>query len=109
MIGCAASMSSRAACGVRWRGPGTRLPPGRRGGARRREKIPARSLVRIALTPVLPIVYTGAIARSVAQRRYHTGRALASAPYIVGFLGVRAVAEVVGYFAGVGDSPSRFD
>jgi hypothetical protein len=75
----------------------------------RREKISPRSLLRIALTPVLPIAYSAAIARSVAQRRYHTGRALASAPYIVGFLGVRAVAEVVGYVAGVGDSASRFD
>ena len=81
----------------------------RAGAAMRREKITARSLLRIALTPVLPIVYTGAIARSVAQRRYYPGRALASAPYIVGFLGVRAVAEVVGYVAGVGDSASRFD
>ena len=81
----------------------------RAGAAMRRERISPRSLVRIALTPVLPIVYSVAIARSVAQRRYHPGRAVASAPYIVGFLGVRAVAEVVGYVAGVGDSASRFD
>ena len=81
----------------------------RAGAAMRRERVSPRSLLRIALTPVLPIVYSAAIARSVAQRRYHTGRAIACAPYIVGFLGVRAVAEVVGYVAGVGDSASRFD
>lgn len=81
----------------------------RAGAAMRRERISARSLLRIAATPVLPIAYTAAIARSVAQRRYHPGRALLSAPYIVGLLAVRAVAEVVGYVAGVGDSANRFD
>lgn len=81
----------------------------RAGAAMRRERLTPRSVLRIALTPVLPIVYTAAIARQVAARRYHRGRALASAPYIVGFLGVRAVAEVVGYVAGMGDSANRFD
>ena len=81
----------------------------RAGAAMRRARLSPRMLLRIALTPVLPIVYTAAIARSVAQRRYHPWRALASAPYIVGFLGVRAVAEVVGYVAGIGDSGNRFD
>jgi hypothetical protein len=81
----------------------------RAGAAMRRAKLSPRQVVRIALTPVLPIAYSAAIARQVATRRYHRGRALASAPYIVGFLGVRAVAEVVGYIAGVGDSASKFD
>ena len=75
----------------------------------RRAKPTPRSLLRIALTPALPIVYSAAIGRQVLARRYYRGRALASAPYIVGFLGVRVVAEVVGYVAGVGDSASRFD
>lgn len=81
----------------------------RAGAAMRRAKLTPRQVVRIALTPVLPLVYSAAIARQVAARRYHPGRALASAPYIVGFLGIRAVAEVVGYVAGVGDSASKFD
>lgn len=81
----------------------------RAGAAMRRARLTPRSLLRIALTPVLPVVYTGVIARQVAARRYHRGRALASAPYIVGFLGLRAIAEVVGYVAGAGDSASRFD
>ncbi|MEA2678106.1 MAG: hypothetical protein QOJ81_2247 [Chloroflexota bacterium] len=81
----------------------------RAGAAMRREKLTPRSLLRIALTPVLPVVYTAVIARQVAARRYHRGRALAAAPYIVGFLGVRVVAELVGYVAGVGDSASGFD
>jgi len=75
----------------------------------RRAKLSPRMALRVALTPVLPIVYSAAIARSVAQRRYHPGRAIAAAPYIVGFLGVRAVAEVVGYVAGIGDSARKFD
>ena len=81
----------------------------RAGAAMRRENLTPLLLLRIALTPVLPIVYTAAIARQVTARRYHRGRALASAPYIVGFLGVRVVAELVGYVAGVGDSASRFE
>jgi hypothetical protein len=81
----------------------------RAGAAMRRVKLTPRSLLRIALTPVLPIWYTAAIGRQVAVRRYHRGRAIASAPYIVGFLGVRVVAEVVGYVAGIGDSANRFD
>ena len=75
----------------------------------RRRKLTPRMVLRIALTPVLPIVYSGAIAKQVAQRRYFTGKAVASAPYMVGFLVVRAVAEVVGYVAGMGDSANRFD
>jgi hypothetical protein len=58
---------------------------------------------------VLPIVYSAAIARQVAARRYYTGRAIASAPWMLGFLAVRAVAELVGYVAGIGDSASKFD
>jgi hypothetical protein len=81
----------------------------RAGAAMRRARITPTSLLRIALTPVLPIAYSAAIARSVAKRRYHTRAAIESAPYIVGFLSVRAVAEVVGYVAGVGDSANRFD
>jgi hypothetical protein len=81
----------------------------RAGAAMRRVGLTPRSILRIALTPVLPIWYTAAIGRQVAVRRYHRGRALASAPYIVGLLGVRVVAEVVGYVAGMGDSANRFD
>ncbi len=81
----------------------------RAGAAMRRAKLTPRSALRIALTPVLPIVYSAAIARQVAARRYETRRAILAAPYIVGFLGLRAVAEVVGYVAGVGDSASKFD
>lgn len=81
----------------------------RSGAAMRRQSLSPRQVVRIALTPVLPIVYSGAIAKQVAVRRYHTGRAILSAPYIVAFLGLRAVAEVVGYVAGAGDSASKFD
>jgi hypothetical protein len=81
----------------------------RAGAAMRREKLTPRQAVRIALTPVLPIWYSAAIARQVIARRYHRRDALASAPYIVGFLGIRAVAEVVGYVAGMGDSGNRFD
>ena len=81
----------------------------RAGAAMRRAKLSPRMILRIALTPVLPLVYSAAIVRSVAERRYHPWRALASAPYIVVFLGVRAAAEVVGYVAGIGDSANRFD
>ena len=81
----------------------------RAGAAMRRQELTPRSMLRIALTPVLPIVYSAAIARQVAARRYNTSRAILAAPYIVGFLGIRAVAEVVGYVAGVGDSASKFD
>lgn len=81
----------------------------RAGAAMRREKLTPRSLLRIALTPVLPIVYTAVIVRQVLARRYHRGHALAAGPYIVGLLGVRTVAEVVGYVAGMGDSADRFD
>ncbi|MGH7634587.1 MAG: hypothetical protein ACRENC_12705, partial [Gemmatimonadaceae bacterium] len=81
----------------------------RAGAAMRRAKLTPQQVVRIVLTPVLPIVYSAVIARQVAARRYHRGRALASAPYIVGFLSVRAVAELVGYVAGMGDSANRFD
>jgi hypothetical protein len=81
----------------------------RAGAAMRRQKLTPRMLLRIALTPVLPIVYSGVIAKQVAQRRYFTGKAVGSAPYMVGFLVVRAVAEVVGYVAGMGDSANRFD
>ena len=81
----------------------------RAAAAMRREKITPRSALRIALTPVLPVVYSAAIAKQVAARRYNTGRAILAAPYIVGFLALRSVAEVVGYVAGVGDSASKFD
>jgi hypothetical protein len=81
----------------------------RAGAAMRREKITPRSLFRIALTPVLPIWYTATIARQVLARGYHRRDALVSGPYIIGFLGIRAVAEVVGYLAGMGDSGNRFD
>jgi hypothetical protein len=81
----------------------------RAAAAMRRERITPRSIVRMALTPVLPVVYSGAIARQVLARGYHRGAALASFPYIVGFVAVRAVAEVVGYVAGMGDSGNRFD
>jgi hypothetical protein len=81
----------------------------RAGAAMRRARITPRSLLRIALTPVLPIWYSAIIARQVLARRYHRRDALASAPYIVGFLGVRAVAEVVGYLGGMGDSGNKFD
>jgi hypothetical protein len=81
----------------------------RAGAAMRRGKITPRSALRIALTPVLPVWYTATIARQVQARRYHRREALASGPYIVGFLFVRAVAEVVGYVAGMGDSGNRFD
>jgi hypothetical protein len=81
----------------------------RAAAAMRRQKLTPRSLFRIALTPLLPIVYSGAIARQVALRGYHRGHAIASAPYIVGFVAVRAVAEVVGYVAGMGDSGNKFD
>jgi hypothetical protein len=81
----------------------------RAAGAMRRARLTPRTALRICLTPVLPVVYSVAIARSVAQRRYHPVRAVASAPFIVGFLCVRSVAEVVGYLAGAGDSASKFD
>lgn len=81
----------------------------RAAAAMRREKLTPRSVLRIALTPLLPIVYTTAIARQVVLRGYHRGHALASAPYIVGFMFVRAVAEVVGYVAGMGESGNKFD
>jgi hypothetical protein len=81
----------------------------RAGAAMRRQKLTPRTVLRIALTPLLPIVYTIAIARQVVLRGYHRGHALASAPYIVGFVTVRAVAEVVGYVAGMGESANKFD
>jgi hypothetical protein len=81
----------------------------RAGAAMRRQKLTPKQVLRIALTPVLPVVYSAAIARQVAARRYYPGRALASAPWMLGFLGVRTVAELVGYVAGIGDSASKFD
>ena len=81
----------------------------RAGAAMRRQKLNARSVLRIALTPVLPVWYSATIARQVLARKYHRRDALVSGPYIVGFLFVRAAAEVVGYVAGMGDSGNRFD
>jgi hypothetical protein len=81
----------------------------RAAAAMRREKLTPRSLLRIALTPLLPIVYSVAIVRQVLARRYHRVHALAAGPYMVGFLVVRAVAEVVGYVAGMGESGNKFD
>jgi hypothetical protein len=81
----------------------------RAAAAMRRGKLTPRSVLRIALTPVLPVWYSATIARQVQARRYHRRDALAAGPYIVGFLFIRAVAETVGYVRGMGDSGNRFD
>jgi hypothetical protein len=81
----------------------------RAAAAMRRGKLTPRSVLRIALTPVLPIWYSATIARQVQARRYHRRDAVVAAPNIIGFLFVRAVAEVVGYVRGMGDSGNRFD
>lgn len=74
----------------------------------RRERMTPRELVRLAASPVSPLVYMALIGSAVARQRYATRSFLVSSPMIMGLLAVRAIAEVVGYAAGPGDSARRF-
>lgn len=81
----------------------------RTAAAMRRLRMTPFALLRLVAAPVSPLVYAALIAAAVVRRRYAPLAFLASSPAILGFLGVRAVAEITGYLAGPGDSPRRFE
>jgi hypothetical protein len=74
----------------------------------RRQRITPFEVLRMLAAPVSPLVYAALIASAVARRRYAPLAFVASSPLLMGFLGVRAVAEIVGYVAGPGDSLRGF-
>jgi hypothetical protein len=76
-------------------------------GMRRAQRTPS-ALVRLIAAPVSPLVYMALIANAVVRQRYQTRAFVKSAPMVFGLLAWRAVAELVGYAAGPGDSARRF-
>jgi len=76
--------------------------------AMRRRRMSSAAMLRLVAAPVSPLVFGALIASAVVRRRYAPLPFLVSSPAILGFLSVRAVAEVVGYLAGPGDSMRRF-
>lgn len=74
----------------------------------RREKMNTGALVRLVAAPVSPLVYFALITNAVARQRYATRAFVTSIPMIFGLLALRAVAEIVGYATGPGDSARRF-
>jgi hypothetical protein len=74
----------------------------------RRRRFSPRELVRLAATPVSPLVYAALITGAVARQRYETRAYVRSAPMLAGLLAWRAVGELVGYALGPGDSARRF-
>jgi len=80
----------------------------RTAAAMRREQITRLSFLRIAAAPVYPFVFTALIAAQTVRRRYHPLAFATSSPLILAMLTQRAIAELVGFFAGPGDSAARF-
>jgi hypothetical protein len=80
----------------------------RTNAAMRRRHVNAMTIVRFLAAPIEPLIYGAMIANAVRRRRYAVGPFVISSPVILGFLGVRAVADIVGFVAGSGGSERRF-
>jgi hypothetical protein len=74
----------------------------------RREQMNRSAAARLLAAPLSPVVFVTLISAAVARQRYGTREFVASIPVMIGMLGLRAIAEVVGYAAGAGDSSRRF-
>lgn len=74
----------------------------------RREHMTPSAVVRLLAAPLSPIVYGALITSAVARQRYEPRAFVSCLPVLVGLLGLRAIGEIVGYAAGMGDSARRF-
>jgi hypothetical protein len=77
---------------------------GRMGAGGRRQRMSARELGRVLITPVTPIILTARLGLWLARRRRHRLRYAVELPMIAWLFGARAAGELVGYVRGAGSS-----
>jgi len=77
---------------------------GRMGAGGRRQRMTARELGRVLITPAMPIILTARLGLWLTRRRRHRLRFVVELPMIAWLFGARAVGELVGYARGAGSS-----